>query len=63
MNCRGVLTGAALKKWRMGHAWTQQKAADMLSMPFDTYKNYEQDKRPIPGVVKVAMDGLDGDLD
>jgi hypothetical protein len=53
MNTTKILT------WRVKHGWTQKRAAELLRMPLETYKKREQGNSRMPGVMQVAMDGLD----
>lgn len=55
---RGQIRAVDLRMWRIRHNFTQAKAAEELQMPVDTYKDYEKSKRPIPGVVGVAIRGI-----
>ena len=59
MSMRGNIKGKQLKAWRAGNGWYVREAAEKLGIPFDTYRQYEADKRPIPDVVRVAMRGVD----
>ena len=53
------MTPADLFTWRNRLGLSQSEAAARLNTPTGTYQNWEQGRRPIPGVVSVATRLLD----
>lgn len=56
---RGNIKGADILRRRKKLGLTRTEYADRLAMPESTLKQYEKDKRSIPGVVGVAMRTVD----
>ena len=52
------MTPADLTAWRNRLGLSQSGAAARLNTPVDTYQNWEQGRRRIPGVVEVAMQAV-----
>lgn len=48
------MTASDLLAWRKRLGLTQDEASAMLNTPLPTYRNWEQGKRRVPGVVMVA---------
>jgi transcriptional regulator with XRE-family HTH domain len=53
------MTCQEVRQWRTRHKWTQQEAAQYLNIPLSTYKQREYGRREVPGMMVVAMAGLD----
>ena len=48
-----------LKAWREALGLTQAALAQALSTPLSTYRKWEQGTRRIPGVLPLALQGLE----
>ena len=52
------LCGKYLRSVRKVMKWSRARLAKETSTPADTIKNYENGRRPMPGVFKVAVEML-----
>jgi len=52
---RGSMTDRQLIRLRESAGMSQKELAELINTPLQTYKSWEQKKRSIPGIVRVAV--------
>lgn len=51
--------GTDLRRWRERHGMMQEELANILGVHFQTISKWECDRRKVPKMVKVALEGIE----